>query len=147
MIGFSIGFLPKVSTVSTHPYFLGRSDDREQPGKKKTHTISVCLISSCGSSHSVLHGFVTRDPNKKNRTVQLASHFWRLSVGVLFTLEKTMCSRATSRGAGSEARGESREKGNLIVTIPKPPVAQGAGGIRHFVSGSSWHTFLLKAFL
>ena len=42
-----------------------------------------------------------------------------------------MCARATSRPAGSEARGEGRERGNLTNTTSKPPVAQGAGGINN----------------
>jgi len=40
-----------------------------------------------------------------------------------------MFARDTSEGAGSEARGEGRERGNLIETIPEPPDAQMAGGI------------------
>ena len=41
-----------------------------------------------------------------------------------------MFARATSKGAGSRARGEGRERGNLPNATPKPPVAQGAGGIK-----------------
>ena len=40
-----------------------------------------------------------------------------------------MFARDTSKRAGSEARGEGREGGYLVETIPKPPVAQRAGGI------------------
>ena len=47
----------------------------------------------------------------KNATRQLALHFWRLSLGNSYTLVKTMCARATSGRAGSEARGENRERG------------------------------------
>ena len=40
-----------------------------------------------------------------------------------------MFARDTHKPAGSEARGEGRERGNLIETTPKPPDAQRAGGI------------------
>ena len=62
-------------------------------------------------------------------SVPLAPHFWTLLLSVLYGLVKTMFARATSRPAGSEARGEGRERGNLIETTSKPPVAQRAGGI------------------
>ena len=55
--------------------------------------------------------------------IQLASHFWRLSLGNSYTLVKPMFARDTSKGTGSRARGEGRERGNLIdliETIPKP---------------------------
>ena len=39
-----------------------------------------------------------------------------------------MFARDGSKLAGSEARGEGRERGNLIETTPKPPVTQRAGG-------------------
>ena len=65
----------------------------------------------------------------KNETRKLALHFWRLSLGNPYTLAKAMCARATSRGAGLEARGEGRERGNSIETTSKPPVAHRAGGI------------------
>ena len=41
-----------------------------------------------------------------------------------------MYTRDRSRPAGSEARGEGRERGNLVETTSKPPDAQRAGGIR-----------------
>ena len=59
----------------------------------------------------------------------LALHFWRLSLGDSYTLVKAMCARATSRPAGSEARGEGRERGNLLDTTSEPPDAQRAGGV------------------
>ena len=40
-----------------------------------------------------------------------------------------MFARDGSGGAGSEARGEGRERGYLFRTTVKPPVAQRAGGI------------------
>jgi hypothetical protein len=40
-----------------------------------------------------------------------------------------MFARDTSKGVGSEARGEGRERGYLSRTAAKPPVAQRAGGI------------------
>ena len=40
-----------------------------------------------------------------------------------------MFARDGSKLAGSRARGEGRERCNLLVTTPKPPVAQRAGGI------------------
>ena len=58
-----------------------------------------------------------------------APHFWTLSLTVLYGLMKTMFARDTSMPAGSEARGEGRERGNFIETTSKLPVAQRAGGI------------------
>ena len=78
-----------------------------------------------------------RKKRKTRVTGQLAPHFWRLSLGNSYTLAKAMCARDTSRPAGSRARGEGRERGNLPVTTAKPPVAQRAGGIvlRGFLKG------------
>ena len=50
-------------------------------------------------------------------------------VGRFVWLEKMIYALDRSRGAGSEAGGEGRERGNLIETTPKPPVAQRAGGV------------------
>ena len=50
-------------------------------------------------------------------------------MGVLCDLEKMVYTLDTSKAARSEARGEGREKGNLIETTSKSPVAQRAGGI------------------
>ena len=36
-------------------------------------------------------------------------------------------------GDRSRARGEGRERGNLLVTTSTPPVAQGAGGIYIYI--------------
>ena len=57
-----------------------------------------------------------RQPENKMRRAT-ALHFWRLSLSVLYVLEKTMCARDQSNPAGSEARGEGRERGNLIDLI------------------------------
>ena len=46
-----------------------------------------------------------------------------------FCLVKTMFARDTSKGSGSEARGEGRERCIFIGTSAKQPVAQRAGGI------------------
>ena len=62
-------------------------------------------------------------------SVPLELHFWTLSLSVLYGLVKTVFARAISKPAGSEARGEGRERGNLIETTPKPLDAQRAGGI------------------
>ena len=48
---------------------------------------------------------------EKNRTTQIQSHFWRLLLSVLLGLEKVINPPDTSRPAGSEARGEGRERG------------------------------------
>ena len=40
-----------------------------------------------------------------------------------------MFARDASRGVGSEARGEGRERGFFTKATSKPPVAQRAGGI------------------
>ena len=76
----------------------------------------------------VVYGYFTRGVRKNTMTL-LALYFWRLSLGVLNALEKPIYTRDTSRGAGSRARGEGREKGNLPATTSKPPVAQRAGGM------------------
>ena len=47
-----------------------------------------------------------------------------------------MFARDGSRGAGSEARGEGRERGYLFRTTSKPHVAQRAGGINIKVARS-----------
>ena len=73
--------------------------------------------------------FLYQRPDQKHTTGKLALHFWRLSLSNSYTLAKAMCARATSRQAGSEVRGEARERGNLQLTTSKPPVAQGAGWI------------------
>ena len=52
-----------------------------------------------------------------------AAHFLELSLGVLKGLEKN------DINPRSEARGEGRERGNLIGTIFKSPVAQMTGGL------------------
>ena len=72
--------------------------------------------------------FVTRGPIKKHDDL-VGGALLEASLGNSYTLAKAMCTRDTSRPAGSEARGEGRERGNLLVTTSKPPVAQGAGGI------------------
>ena len=82
----------------------------------------------------------------KNTTRKLASHFWRLSLGNLYTLVKTMFARDTSKGTGSRARGEGRERGNLPGTTSKPRVAKGAGGISVIDKCSSIVGFLLFNF-
>ena len=51
---------------------------------------------------------------------------------MLYGLEKLMYARAISKPAGSEARGEGRERGNLKVTTSQPLVGQRAGGIREY---------------
>ena len=69
--------------------------------------------------------FQYTDTNK-NRMAQLALYFDEL---VLYGLEKQIYARATSKQAGSETRGRSRERANVIETISKPLAAQRAGGI------------------
>ena len=58
-----------------------------------------------------------------------------------------MYARATSKRAGSRARGEGRERGNLPVTTSKAPVAQRAGGIhKDFITrDSNLHVLVLTA--
>ncbi len=58
-----------------------------------------------------------------------ALRFWELSLSVLWGLEKVIYTCDTSKGAGSEARGDGRERGHSLDTNSKPPVAQRAGGI------------------
>ena len=65
---------------------------------------------------------------------QLASYFWRLSLGDLCGLKKTIYARESSRPAGLETRGEGMERGNSIETTPKQLVAQRAGGIYAHIS-------------
>ena len=61
------------------------------------------------------------------------SHFGRSVFRCLFVygLEKRMHSRDTWRRAGSDARGEGKESGNLIENHPKPLDAQRASGNLH----------------
>ena len=50
--------------------------------------------------------------NRKTREMGVtAAHFWRLSLGNSYTLAKAMWARDRSKGAGSRARGEGRERG------------------------------------
>ena len=52
-----------------------------------------------------------RKKRKTRVTRQLALHFWRLSLCNSYTLVKAMFARDTSKGTGSRARGEGRERG------------------------------------
>ena len=56
-----------------------------------------------------------------------------LSLGNVYTLAQAMYTRDTQRGTGSRARGEGRQRGNLQVITPKPPVAQRVGGIYIYI--------------
>ena len=69
--------------------------------------------------------------NKNGKAGSLNYHrtFRSWSLGVLSGLEEMMYTRDTSKPAGSEARGDGRERGNLIEATSKPLVAQRAGGI------------------
>ena len=50
--------------------------------------------------------------NRKSRgSGPTGLYFWRLSLGNSWGLAKAMFARATSKVAGSEARGEGRERG------------------------------------
>ena len=81
-----------------------------------------------GSSLSILYGFFTRGPDKKHDDLISTALLEALAWQFIYFGEND-CACATSKGAGSEARGEGRERGNLPVTTTKSPVAQGAGGI------------------
>ena len=50
-----------------------------------------------------------RKRKKTRRSGSTGSHFWKLSLGVLYGLVKTMFVRDTSKVAGSEVQGEGRE--------------------------------------
>ena len=65
----------------------------------------------------------------KNGVRQLGWHFWRHSLGNSYNLPKKICARDIFRPAGSEARGDGRERGSLLIITCKAPVAQRAGGI------------------
>ena len=60
------------------------------------------------------------------------SYFRRLSLDVLYAVEKAIYTCDISTPAGLEARGEGRERGNLPVVNSEPAVAQRAGGINRF---------------
>ena len=51
------------------------------------------------------------------------------TVGVVLLEALAQRLKVRRKRIGSEARGEGRERGNLVATTPKPPVAQRAGGI------------------
>ena len=82
----------------------------------------------------VLCGLFTQRPKKQKQdglvTIVLLE---ALAKRFVYLLEKTIYARDTSKGVGSEARGEGRERGNLIETTSKPPVAQRAGGIYIYI--------------
>ena len=86
--------------------------------KKKKHSLSF-------SPNPTKRPARVRKYTKTGRQGATALHFWRLSLGDLWCLEKAMYARATSRPAGSEARGEGRERGNLPETTLKPPGPEG----------------------
>ena len=48
-------------------------------------------------------------------------------------LEKAIYAREDTRPAVSEARGEGRERDNLLDILSKPPVARRAGGIYIYI--------------
>ena len=75
------------------------------------------------------HPARVREKRKTRGAGLTAVRFWRLALGNLLHLVAAMFARDTSKRAGSEARGEGRDGGNLIETIPKPLVAQRAGGM------------------
>ena len=54
---------------------------------------------------------------------QFQLYFWKLSLGNLYHLVKAMFARDGSKRAGSEARGEGRERGYLSRTTSKPPAS------------------------
>ena len=64
-----------------------------------------------------------------NRMPLAEPYLWRFSLAVLYGVEEVMYTPATSKGTGSEARGEGWVRGHLIEIISKPPVAKRARGI------------------
>ena len=70
-----------------------------------------------GGSRTLPHGILGKNRRKQKRdngSASTAPQFGELSLSVLHGLEKAIYAHATSRPAGSEARGEGRERGNLI---------------------------------
>ena len=61
------------------------------------------------SSLGVLYGYFTIVV-RKNSMIHFGSHFWRLSLGVLYALAKAIYTRDTSKPAASRALGEGRER-------------------------------------
>ena len=60
---------------------------------------------------------IRREQERENGSAPTGLDFWRLSLSVLYGLEKTIYARGTPRLAGSEARREGKKRGNLLDTI------------------------------
>ena len=117
--------------VCHYAYFVCRSDTWRCPARGVAEQIEKTLKNGFARFFQTIQN-AEREPPREQETrgsPQLVSYFWRLSLSVLSGLEKAIYARDTHRPAGSEARGEGRERGNLLDTTPKPPVAQRAGGI------------------
>ena len=75
-----------------------------------------------------LYGFLTRGPIKKHDGVVGVALLEAFAGQFIYFSENDVRPRHFQE-AGSRARGEGRERGNLQITTLKPPVAQRAGVI------------------
>ena len=76
---------------------------------KKWKINEICVLSF--APDPTKHPARVRTYRKTGWKGVTAVRFWRLSLGDLLYFVKAMFARDTSRGAGSEARGEGRERG------------------------------------
>ena len=83
-------------------------DARPEAWLKKYKIIENCVLSF--SPDPTKHPARVRKCKKTGWKGVTAVRFWRLSLCNLWCLVKTMFARNTSKGAGSEARGEGRER-------------------------------------
>ena len=92
-------------------YFAGRSDSRRWPatGREEKEKNSLSF-----SANPTKRPTGVRKNRKTREMVTTALNFWRLSLGVLYGLVKTMFARDGSKVAGSEVQGEGRERVQLI---------------------------------
>ena len=83
------------------------------PGSGKTKNVNnTQFIVFCHSYTTPSESkTIVRKKRKTRREGTTALNFWRLSLSVLYGLVKAMFARDTSRGAGSEARGEGGDRG------------------------------------
>ena len=88
-----------------------RAKEQDQ-NKLKNVKCACCLIVFVGLVFVRLYGCICKTI-RKNRMIQIPALFLELSLGVSHRLENMIYTRDRSKGAGSEARGEGRERGYL----------------------------------
>ena len=148
MFGGLVGFLSTEGFECR--YFSSGSDGGRCPaggGVEKVKKNKSCVLSF--SVNLAKRPTGVRKKRKSRGKGTTGSCFWRLSLGNSYGLVKAMLARDTSKPAGSEARGEGRERGYFSRITSKPlPEPIGLVGLSywpHILSASLYD--LLKCHL